>query len=850
MEDNQKIGLSRNPIKTVDHRFCPAVFKTVLYSLFFLLPLFFLPWTTDWLEINKQTLFVLLVGIMAVTWFCTIVLTRRMSFRLGWLSLLPLFLLLGAFLSSLLSVAGYVSWVGQGSQEYVSFLSLVMFVVLFILLANEADQVKIQRRLVLTLLVSATLAGLVGLLSVFGINLLPGTGTQVVNSVGTFSSLIAFLLVVMFMGLGMWLVSNKTNDGRFWPPKIAGGFCTLILILLCLITLLFLIALDFWVFWIVAIIGVLGLFVFALIQNNYFKSRIRFAVPLVILLISIVFLFFPSPLKLNIPISISPSVTMSWHVANQAISGNANRMLFGTGPGTYGHDYAQFKPAQVNQTVFWNSQFDRASSHLITIFTTMGVFGAVIWLALVLIIFFKSLNQLLRPAAASEWKINYVLFLGWFLITFIHFIYVSNFTLQFLFWGLSGLLVSRLSVKMFKSDFARSPRLALGAVFIFVLLIVGVLTSVFVVQKRYAAELAFDQAVALASIQAPIDQVIDQLTIATKHNPLNDFYYRNLSQALLFKASELDVRTSQNKTQKDIDEIQGLVSAGVASATRATELEPNNVLNWVARGAIYRDLMPFAQNAEDFAALSLQNAISLEPTNPAYYTDLGRIYLAVAARAQALRNSDDQQLAAQAAQAEAEQVLAAERVLTTAIQLKPDYALAHYYLASVYERQGRLSEAALRLAELTQVSPQDVGLGFELALMLLRLQELDLAQVEFERVLSMAPDYSNAMWFLASVYELQNNRTEALAMVQKVASLNPKNQIILRRLERMRKGELTTIIPQPIDSRLMAPVEGLEVMDQESMNEFEVMDQDPDTEALIKEPVSEPEVQNKPRTKR
>src|SRR3989338_8029420 len=102
-----------------------------VYSLFFLLPLFFLPWTTSVLEHNKQLLLVVLSILALFAWLGQMVMTKHLTFRSGWLNIIPGAFLLAVLISASTSFAGYQSWVGQASQEYTSFLSIAMYVVLF-----------------------------------------------------------------------------------------------------------------------------------------------------------------------------------------------------------------------------------------------------------------------------------------------------------------------------------------------------------------------------------------------------------------------------------------------------------------------------------------------------------------------------------------------------------------------------------------------------------------------------------------------------------------------------------------------------------------------------------------------
>ena len=91
--------------------------------------------------------------------------------------------------------------------------------------------------------------------------------------------------------------------------------------------------------------------------------------------------------------------------------------------------------------------------------------------------------------------------------------------------------------------------------------------------------------------------------------------------------------------------------------------------------------------------------------------------------------------------------------------------------------------------------------------MLIRLQRYDLATKELERIVGLKPDYSNALWYLASMYEIGKKPSEAVKLIQKVVELNPENEVAKNRLARMKNGEMTTILPEPIQEGQGNPTE-------------------------------------------
>src|SRR3989339_354203 len=800
--------------------------RWAIYLLFFLVPVFFLPWTTSVLEHNKQLLFVILTGVGFLAWLGQMVMSKQFLFKSGWLNLIPGLYFVAVLIASSTSLAGYQTWVGQASAEYTSFLSLTLFVVLFYMLLNTAADTLMQRNVLVALFLSAALSGLMNLLGMFNLLHLPFAFAQSngFNTVGTMNGFVSFMSVVMFVGLAMWLVSQQGRD-RVIPLGGFGAFMRALIVIVTVVNLIGLIALDFWVFWLINIVGVLLLGTFVFIQSQEFPNPRRFALPLVVLFVSVFLMFLPTPLRLDLPVVVSPSYGTSLDMSKQALGSSTSNLLFGTGPGTYLYDYLAFKPVTVNRSQFWSLRFDRAKSELVTSVATMGVVGSVLWLVLMVWVAIKAVGRLVFERDHEEWKMTYVMFVGWSILFLTHILYSSNFTMAFLLWGFTGLLASQVCLKAWKSDFSTSPRLGLGTSFAFAIVAVAVVGSLFITGSRYAAEVAFARAVEIdGSEEGTIDEVIAELNRAVAFNGLSDVYQRNLSSAYLIKARELISATAgeEERTAEETQAIVDMVTASVNAAVRATSIEPNYVSNWVVRGSIYRDLMSFAQGAEDLAAQSFQNTIQLEPNNPVHPTNVGRVYLTVADRARSLKSAEDEELAAQAVEQETALLTGAETAFLAAVELKSDYLPAHYYLAAVYERQGKLEQAAARLVALRNNNPADIGLAFQLTQMLIRLERYDIATQELERIVELSPQYSNALWYLASMYEIAGDQEKAIEAIAQVVELNPENEVAKERLERLEAGESTTVIPEPIQ----AGQEGATEVDEGEVVEEEVVEED------------------------
>ena len=783
-------------------KICDGFSRWLLYILLLFLPLFFLPWSLDILEVNKQTLLVLLTLFSALFWLGKMLCERKFVFRGGWITLLPLLLFGGVFISGFFSQGKYLSWIGTSTQEYTSILSYFAYLVLFYLLMNILDTEQKKKKAVLILLVSAFLTGLVGLLSLFGIHFsFAFADSRGFNTIGTLNNFALYLTVMGLFGISSWLAQKK-ESGLLYHQAM--GIVEYILIgVISLIGFFFLLFLDFWILWVVLLVGLAVLFIYVLLRAQEFGSSTRLILPFFMFIISLLFLFWlPSFIPISVPIEVSPNFKESFSIATKTLVDTS--WPFGSGPGTFVYDYTKFHSQLINNTQFWDVRFDRAASYLLTIFATTGLVGAAMWVIFLVSLLVVSLKKMVKIKNREEWAGTLSLFVPWLALVVVLGIYSVNISLLFLFFVLSGLLAAQGELKEYVKFFATSPRAAIVSSFMLVVMGTLVLTVIFVTGQRYFSEVAFAKAVRLDRSQGNIDEIVKELERASTINKRNDIYFRNLTQALLLKLqNEIDSLDATDQiTPEKRQYIQDLTSATTNAAVRATTIAPQNSLNWLTLGTVYRELMPLLKEAGNYSVSALKTAIDLEPNNPAYRSELGRTYTVMADFLQPLLASKDEVVKQENQTAYNQNLQDAETAFTKALELKPDYATASYYLAFVNEKQGRLDDAIKKMETVAGQNNKDVGVVFQLGMMYLRRKaagDLDKAQVALEYAISLAPAYSNARWYLASVYEQKGNLAKAIEQLEKVLELNPDNKDVQIKLEQLRSGAGSKIIPSTLD---------------------------------------------------
>jgi len=691
------------------------------------------------------------------------------------------------FCSAWFSNAPYLSWVGSSKQESLSFLSFVAYGLLFFLVIEVINTQTRKQILIFSLLLSSVISGLLGCFALLGLPIFSFFGAQIYSTIGSINNFCLFSLVTSLLFIGFFIFHTQEFPFFFsgWRSVLEKGLC----VLLSVQTVFILLLVDYKVFWILFIIGC-----FLFLGSVFLKAqRIAFwklCLPIIITFISLLFLFVPRPFSREIPVEVTPGNLLSWHIATQTLQ--TEGYWFGSGPGTYSFDFAKHHSADLNQTIFWNTRFADSYSFFLTMIPTMGIVTTSIFVLFFLIFFFFSLKTILQKSNEKNYY-SQPFFCAWLILVVSLFLFSMNITLFFLLFGLSGILAqSFLKEKVPRILEKKKIRILFSGLLLFAFSIVLVFGVFFSIQ-RFVAEAAYAKAVQIDRQQASTSDLVSWLETAAHLNRFHDGYYRNLATALytlsVEKVDELEQKESISDSEKSY--VQALIAASINAIVRATDLSPSNGLNWIERQKIYRGLLAFHLQTANVAVSSGLQAITLEPINPVAWTEFGKTYLAIVTQDVSL-SSDNQQ----------EYLKQAESAFGTSIDLKSDYSVAHYQLALTYELQGRLNDAIQKMEQVIIYNPSDVGAFFQLGVYYLkRLEEgdLDRAGEAFADAITLLPSYTNAHWYLASVYEQKQLEEYAIMEVQKVLELDPGNQLAEARLRRLQLGQLEQTLPEALE---------------------------------------------------
>jgi len=769
--------------------FCDKLVKGALYFLVFALPVFFLPWTFESLEFNKQNLLVILTLIAGLAWIGKMIASRQAFFRKSFMNLLVLLYLAIYTFSAIFSADKFKSLVGASGVEKEGLITVICFVILYFVIINNVRELKTVKKFIYSLLSGAALTALFALIAFLG--LLPDTflPSRALNTVGTLSAFGIFLSAFFILAAPLFLETEGETPGKkkFILKILLAIFCVLVLFLL--------VTIDNWMVWASFTPALALLMAFLVLRADKIKNLSWAAVPMVALIVTILFFFIRTPITLNLPAEIMPSFSASTEIAKQTLEQSP---LLGSGPSTFSFDYAKYKPAGVNQTALWDVKFDRSASRVLTVAATTGLFGLISWLFLVIFLAVSSLAKVAKEKSGPLWLYGVSLVSSWFLLLVAKFLYSSNMTLEFTFWILTALLVALTAQKFWEVTLDRAPRVSLALSFVLTLGIVLLVSSFYLVGQRYAADAKFDQAVIALSKGEDLEKSTELFNRAAGLNRWNDAYLTTLAQNLL---AQINQEVSKAPTEEGAKKVQDLIAADINVAKRATEISPKNSANWATLASVYQSIVALIPGADEWAIASWQKAIELEPGNPFFYTELGKIYTNMADLTAPNLQAKDEAVQKEAEAKIKEFLTKAEEQFNKAISSKNDYAPAHFELAMVYSRQGRIKEAISKLEVIQANLPNDVGVAFQLGLLYAQNKETDKAVAELEGAIKLAPNFANARWYLAALYEEQGKKDLAIAQLEEILKTNADNETVKKKIEALKAPpppETPSEMPEPL----------------------------------------------------
>lgn len=653
------------------------IIQFLIYGLIFALPLYFLPTTSNVFEFNKQYLLITVTLVILILWAVKMVFDKKITIRKSPFDLPLLLLLLIFTIATLFSQNRLVSLFGLSGVLHWNFLEVIALYFLYYIISSNLVSPKEVKTAIFSLIASILLLSAVNLLSYFSILKPAFMGGIPLNPAGSPTNLTILIITALILSTGLFF--QYLNSLKVTKEK--GGQPTQ--------------------------------------ENKIFVVAFIYSLYAIILLLTF---FLISPLtaslaskvtKVDYPLETTLELRASWNIAMDTFQ---NVPLLGSGPSTFLFDYNRFRPQYLNNTIYWDSHFNKPANEYLLLLSEIGLLGVLAFIFLPI----KTGLTLLKVFGQQKAVRFNSLLIGSALVLFVLLIFTFSTTLSaFLMILLLGLAtVSLLEIKLseevilsfsilregivsfgnlvnekvalkkggfFQSKPTSSAKEEKTEALPWVFLVISVIISLisgYYLTRFLIAEVSYRKALVAINENDGI-KTYDNLQRAITYNPYRDLYRNTYAQTSLLLAGSIANNTKELSDQ-DKNNIQQLLQQAVREIRIVTEnLVPQNSGNWELRGRVYRQLIGVAQDAESWSIGAYNTAINLDPNNARLRVDLGGIYYQMKNYTQAIVNFQNAAL------------------------LKGDYVNAYYNLSAAYKEDNKIEQAIAAMQQVVTLLPQD-----------------------------------------------------------------------------------------------------------------------------------------------
>lgn len=741
-----------------------------LWILVFLEPLFFLPFTTDPVEINKATLFYLIMIIASGLWFVRMLLERKGHWQKTPFDIPLAIFLLFTILATVFSLYHVRSLAGTSGYVSGSLMSVLFFVLFFVLLTQtlRRDHLGV---LMNALLLSGAVLVLFNFFQVFGTFLLPWDFSHIVSFNALANSGVTFSLFLALLCLMSMLKAFDEQRPVIRILSIALGLVSLFLIGVY----------DQAIGWVALS---LGLLVFLLVKTTGAqKPQTRWLLwPSLFIALSLLGLFSNTQqlLRANIPGDTLLPPSVGWQTTLSTLKDRP----FGTGPATFDAASAKYRPIAFNTTQVWNLRFIKSSNEWFQQATTTGIVATIALLVLVGLGVLQSVQILRRIRAGNEkhWH-ELGVGVGLLLLALTMFLIPFNFILSFLLWfflAAAWVLVrsEHPREKLVGATRAKTffwPSLGLAV------LTIGGIATLYYGGRFWMADVFLARANTAVRNGAPLDRVQNYLTWSLDLNPSEQSTYFNLAQNFFVQA-----QIATQDASPDVDKLRTLVAGSVGAGQSGAQLYKEYSGSYQALATLYYNIDQLTGAASEETLKTFLWATELEPNNPQLFLELGHYYIG-RARFEQSQDSSETKDQTSSEEKRKEWYQKAREAFNKALELKADFVAADISLALVDRLEGKAQEATERLEKIVAKNAYDSQALYALAENYLLDERQDEAVTMLERLTEISPDHADAHLRLAQLYDERGDLDRAIAEMEIVRNLNPNNPEIKGQLEDLKR---------------------------------------------------------------
>lgn len=648
----------------------------IILSLVFLVPLFFLPITTEFFEFNKLILITIATFLILILWTIRTYNTKVIFTIKSQLNIFLNASLVLIAVSTLFSINKHVSIFGQYQRWFPSLFVILIFGIFFYISGALFAENKFKENILKTFFSSITLASFIATLSYNNFITLILKNVEYFNYVefNTTGSQTTLTVLAAIGGMiGFWLITQ--NKAVIYKSFITLG---------TLINIYVIIVYGNPAGTVVLFLGFLLYFLIDKIINKQ-KTNVMLVILTITTVVSFTFtkISVTNQFILNNEFSkeVKLPFNMSWIVASTTAR---DYPFLGTGPSTFLYAFSSYKPLALNQSEFWAVNFDKPYNEALNVLANLGIVGFLVISFTYFKLLSKTGNKIVVSKGTEHLTIDQLAGVL-MLLVLVSYLFATA-SIQLVFITMVILLVTHINKEnivelgvfsgtlgtLIETKHTNFIAYTLSIV-VLPVLIMGLIITTNMYRAEYYMRKAF-----VAITENRLEQAYELQKLAIKYNTKRTEYRNSYAQTNVALSKIYLSQITEDMSDQEKKQIQDLATTLIVQAVRQTIISTESinrydVKNWETRANIYNSLIGIVQNVEEKAIEAYANAISLDPINPSLRLQLGNTYL-------------KQQKYNEAAQA-----------YRQAITLKQDYATAHYNYATVLKLLNNYSLAQTEL---------------------------------------------------------------------------------------------------------------------------------------------------------
>jgi len=747
-KDTQVTRLNKNTNKGV----LASVGNIVWMVLFFGIGLFFTNQTFQGIDFEKSVFFYLGVAVIAVLTIIQFLLKRKIKLRKTPFDKVLVVFILVYSISAWFSVDKWHSFVGFFSDPSRGFVFVLIMIMAFCLILSNFTT-KIAKRALNALIGAVVFISIYTLVSSLGIIpsniqvIIPFSLAGSLRGLTTILSVGIPLLSIAYLSLG------KERYGKLTVLIQGMLVASLVAIIVDLIIL------KAFVSWISIFVGV-GVLVFLLVHKygkeigGTFSRSVLFTILAVFILLagwarSDYHALMPTFTKIGLPTEVQVGLPVSYEIVKNSLISDWKQMLIGSGPATFGYDFAKFSPRGIVSPVATIEYVYQGEGLLAEMLPTIGVIGMAV-LILLGIIFIVQSSKVLNVKNETR-----VYFVGLFVASMI--LFMNGLTNQINGGALLfGVLVLGLAV-FFMLKSANNERyytVNLQGIFfakfigalVMIALLVGLLGGGVSVTRAYLADVYFSKALFEKDTEAKSKKMVE----AIKIRPEEGVYYTKLGQTFLMMLGE----EKSVGEDSDVQKMQNLKENTIRYVGIGARLMSNDVKTQRFLATVYETIG--VEKVEEIRKV-YEDIIKLDPNNIQYYVKMGDLYLMEA------KKSDKE-----------EKLNKALEWYGKALSVQPRAGAVYDRIATVFYQKGELDQAIISIAKAIKLSPKDMSYKFTLGV-LYQLkggkEEVVVAEKIFKTLLVSTPRNIDVLTQLGLLYEQTGHIDEAKKQYEQIITM-------------------------------------------------------------------------------